>query len=149
MASYRLVKQYLAYWLQLGKKVVIRNGDRYLLPKPLFEGDRYSQEFEKCWQEILSPESGDCYLEGTDVSINELLSSHWEIEECARCSMPVPSPTRGMPPSCCPCFDLPTWPNSDMPQPRLPANSRQHLNDLCNRLIKRNPEDMKSDIESA
>ena len=149
MASYRLVKQYLAYWLQLGKKVAIRNGDRYLLPKPLFEGDRYSSEFEKCWQEILSPESGDCYLEGTDVSINELLSSHWEIEECARCSMPVPSPTRGMPPSCCPCFDLPTWPNSDMPQPRLPANSRQHLNDLCNRLIKRNPEDMKSDIESA
>lgn len=144
MSSYRQVKQYLAYWFQLGKKVLLRNGEQSLLPQPLFEGDRYSPEFEKCWQEILSPESGDCYLEGTDVPISELLTNAWEIEECARCAMPVPARTRGMPASCCPCFDLPSWPNLDMPQPRLPANTQQHLHEICNRLMKSEPEDIES-----
>lgn len=144
MASYNQVKQYLAYWLQLGKQVVLYNGDQKQLPQPLFEGNRYSSEFEKCWQEILSPESGDCYLEGTDVPISELLSSNWEIEECARCTMPVPFRTRGMPTSCCPCFDLPSWPNSEMPQPRLPADTKKHLLDLCSRLTRSNSDDIAS-----
>ena len=36
-----------------------------LCPLPIFNGDRYSSQFEDCWQKILDPESGDCYLEGT------------------------------------------------------------------------------------
>ncbi|MEL7037401.1 MAG: hypothetical protein AAFO04_17530 [Cyanobacteria bacterium J06592_8] len=144
MASSHLVKQYLAYWLQLGKAVVLHNGDQKRCPQPIFSGNRYSWEFEQCWQEILCPDSGDCYLEGTEVPIRELLTSSWEIEGCARCSMPIPFRTRGMPPNCCPCFDLPNWPNSEIPQPRLPADTRQHLVNLCSRLTQSNSDDIAS-----
>ncbi|MDY7020242.1 MAG: hypothetical protein SWJ54_02625 [Cyanobacteriota bacterium] len=54
MASSRQVKRYLAYWLQLGKSVVLHSGDQKRCPKPIYEGNRYSSEFEQCWQEILS-----------------------------------------------------------------------------------------------
>jgi hypothetical protein len=68
MASEQQVKRYLAYWFQLGKKVVIRNGNSALSPQPVMTGDRYSDEFESIWQQILSPDSGDCYLEGTQAN---------------------------------------------------------------------------------
>ena len=134
MASENQVKQYLAHWLQLGKKVFIRNGADSRLPLTVVQGERYSQQFEECWNEILSPESGECYLDGTEQTIENLLSSQWEIESCGRCSLLVPVKVAGMPPNCCPCFDLPTWPNLEVPLPRLPVSTRLHLLNMCNRL---------------
>ncbi|VXD21797.1 conserved hypothetical protein [Planktothrix serta PCC 8927] len=134
MASQHQVKQYLAHWFQLGKKVLIHNGTEFRLPQFVVQGERYSREFEDCWKEILSPESGECYLEGTEETIQDLLSSKWEIESCARCSLLVPIKTVGMPPTCCPCFDLPTWPNMETPLPRLPISTRLYLLNICNRL---------------
>lgn len=134
MASEYQVKQYIAYWVQLGKKVVIRNGQQELLPEKIIAGDRYSQEFEDCWQQILSPNSGDCYIEGTDETIAELLTPEWDIMLCSRCVMPVPVRTQGMPPNSCPCFDLPSWPNSELPQPRDPISSKAHLSSIRHRI---------------
>lgn len=136
MASQNQVRQYLAYWFQLGKRVLIRNGEEALLPKTVIQGDRYSDEFEKCWQEILAPESGDCYVEGTNETIAELLTPAWELNPCARCSMPVPLRNVGMPPEACPCYDLPTWPNLEIPVPRSPIDSKTHLLGLRDRLLK-------------
>jgi hypothetical protein len=79
MASESEVRKYIAYWFQLGKKVLIRNGSEALLPKSVIAGDRYSNEFEECWQKILSPDSGDCYLQGTNETIAQLLTPAWEI----------------------------------------------------------------------
>ncbi|TVU55404.1 MAG: hypothetical protein EA414_01910 [Arthrospira sp. PLM2.Bin9] len=134
MASENQVKQYLAHWFQLGKKVVLNNGSQTQLPLRIIAGDRYSQEFEECWEQILSPESGDCYLEGTNETIAQLLTPEWEIIDCARCAMPIPVRIHGMPTPCCPCFDLKDWPNSESPAPRLPVNSLCHLLNLCHRL---------------
>lgn len=135
MASQHQVRQYLAYWLQLGKRVFLQNGSEAILPKPIISGGRYSVEFEECWQKILSPESGDCYLEGTSETIAELLKPAWEIESCARCSMPIPLRRAGMPAENCPCFDLSNWPDQEKPQPRAPINTQAHLLDICSRLI--------------
>lgn len=136
MASEKQVKQYLAYWFQLGKKVVIRNGKESLLPQPVIEGDRYSQDFERCWQLILSPESGDCYLEGTNETIAQLLTPAWDVSPCARCAMPVPVRNAGMPPELCPCSDLPNWPNTEVPAPRSPVDSQARLYQIRDRLLK-------------
>jgi hypothetical protein len=87
MATEQQVRQYLAYWFQLGKKVFTHNGQVALLPYPVIEGDRYSGKFEECWQQLLLPETGDCYLEGTRQTIQELLSPAWDIHPCARCAM--------------------------------------------------------------
>jgi hypothetical protein len=43
MASESEVRKYIAYWFQLGKKVLIRNGSEALLPKSVIAGDRYSK----------------------------------------------------------------------------------------------------------
>lgn len=135
MASEYEVRKYIAYWFQLGKKVLIRNGSEALLPKPVIAGDRYSEEFEECWQKIVSPNSGDCYLQGTKETIGELLTPAWEISRCARCAMPVPLRDSGMPPECCPCNDLADWPNTEIPQPRSPVNSQLQLSGIRDRLL--------------
>jgi hypothetical protein len=135
MATEAKVKQYLAFWFQLGKKVFLRNGQEGLLPEPVIEGDRYSSEFEGCWQRILSPESGDCYLEGTEQTIQQLLTSAWEITDCARCNMPVPTLAVGVQSLLCPCSDLPNWPNLELPPPRSPIDARQQLQAIRERLL--------------
>lgn len=135
MASPTQVKQYLAYWFQLGKRLMIDNGREVLLPQPIIQGDRYSSEFEACWQRVLQQNGRDCYLEGTSQTLNELLSSTWEISPCVRCQMPVPILSLGAQSSSgCPCFDLPGWPNTVLPQPRMPIDSQTQLNQICNRL---------------
>lgn len=135
MASTQEVRKYLAYWFQLGKHVIVRNGRERLLPQPVIEGDRYSQAFEDCWQCITAPDAGDCYLEGTEETIAELLAPEWSVSPCARCSMPVPVRNVGMPPLDCPCNDLPSWPNLDIPLPRSPVNSQVKLKDIRERLL--------------
>jgi len=134
MASEHQVRQYIAYWFQLGKKVLIHNGKEALLPQPVIQGDRYSEEFESCWQKIISPESGDCHLEGTQETIAQLLTPGWDVSPCGRCQMPVPIKTVGMPPELCPCNDLPNWPNTEVPQPRSPVSSQSRLIEIRDRL---------------
>jgi len=102
----------------------------------VIRGNRYSQEFEQCWQLILSPQSGECYLEGTDETIAELLAPAWAVTNCSRCSMPVPGRQVGMPPLACPCNDLPSWPNTDVPAPRSPVDSQCRLVEIRDRLLK-------------
>lgn len=134
MATKEEVKRYLAYWFQLGKKVVIGSEETHLLPQPIFQGDRYSQEFEDCWQKILSS-SGDSYLDGTEETIAELLTPAWDMVGCSRCSMPVPLRNMGMPPVSCPCGDLPGWPNTELPGPRCAINDQDQLKAIRNRLV--------------
>ena len=137
MASQDQVKQYIAHWFQLGKKVLLRNGQQVLLPpKSIVQGDRYSKEFEQSWQIILSPDSGDCYLEGTRQTIKELLSSAWDIVPCARCQMPVALIANGIQEHSCPCSELSNWPNTELPKPRSPLNNSTHLKKICRRLNK-------------
>lgn len=133
MASQENVKKYLAYWFQLGKKVVLGNGQEILLPKSIIEGDRYSKEFESCWQNILANQSTS-YLKGTEQTIEQLLSPMWDIDPCARCGMPVPEIELGIQPNSCPCDDLPNWPNTELPSPRAPINSTARLNRIRERL---------------
>ncbi|WP_414565606.1 MULTISPECIES: hypothetical protein [unclassified Anabaena] len=127
MASKQEVKQYLAYWFQLGKKVVTSNGKESFLPQPVLQGDRYSAEFEECWQKILSQPTGDSYLEGTHETIHELLTPAWEMSPCGRCDMPVPIRSLGMPALSCPCNNLPNWPNTELPSPRSPISNEEQL----------------------
>ena len=151
MSSASSVKQYLACWFQLGKKVAVKNGHQAIAPEIVLQGDRYSQDFEDCWQYLLSTESGDCYLEGTQQTIEELLSESWEIIECSRCDMPIPVRSKGMPPECCPCYDLLTWPNTNLPMPRVPVNTQSHLRNLNSRLLEKEQfdRDEKSRVEGS
>ena len=134
MADLNEVKQYLACWFQLKKKVLLRNGQEELLPQKIIEGNVYSPEFESCWQRILDPQSGDCYLEGTTQTIHQLLSPIWNLSPCVRCKMPVPNMDLGCQHSLCPCQDLADWPNLELPIPRPPLDSLAHLQGIQQRL---------------
>ncbi|MGB2924257.1 MAG: hypothetical protein WBB82_03065 [Limnothrix sp.] len=127
------VKEYLAYWFQVGKPVILPSGDRQILPNPVVVGDRYSAAFEACWQELLQPQNRDAYLEGTDHTIESLLSGRWDISSCARCAMPVPIDNIGLEIGC-PCADLDTWPNVNVPIPHSLEKARDRLSSIQTRL---------------
>lgn len=136
MASPDQVRQYLAYWFQLGKRVFVNSGHEALLPNPVLQGDRYSPQFEACWQRLVAPHAGDSYLEGTSQTIAELLSSAWDIHPCARCEMPVPTPDLGILTANCPCADLSFWPDTEKPRPRAPINNQEQLTHIRDRLLQ-------------
>jgi hypothetical protein len=134
MASATEVKNYLAHWFQLGKKLVWRNGEAELLPSKILQGDRFSSEFEECWQKIISVNGQDCYLIGAEATIEELLTPAWTINHCARCAMPVPMVEVGIQPLDCACSDLDNWPNTELPNPHSPINSQTKLSSISQRL---------------
>jgi hypothetical protein len=137
MASSTAVKQYLAYWFQLGKKLIIANQDKAICPTKVVNGDRFSAEFEECWQVASNPTTGDCYLQGTQYTIQDLLSPKWEITNCARCDMPVPMIETGVQSSACVCDDLDNWPNNQLPTPRNPINNQLQLSQINQSLKKK------------
>jgi hypothetical protein len=141
MATPQQVKEYLACWFQLGKRVSVNNGTKFLYPQPVLHGDRYSPEFEKCWQLLLTgQELGDCYLEGTNQKIAELLKPNWDLIKCARCQIPIPLKVTGVEHTACVCSDMADLPNFDLPSPHLPVSSRDYLFKICSNLIKKNEE---------
>ena len=133
MASTEQVKQYLAHWFQLGKGVVCPKRQERIYPQVIFKEHHYSTEFEECWQKIIYTDA-DCYLEGTDQTIQQLLSPAWELIDCPRCHLPIPITMTGVPSPICICFDLSNWPNDKLPSPRMPTNSANHLRCLLERL---------------
>lgn len=134
MASPQAVKKYLAYWFQLQKPVIIARQNKAILPKRVIMGDRYSLEFERCWDLISAPATGDCYVQGTIQTIQQLLSPKWNISDCARCSMPVPIIDVGAQESSCICNDLDNWPNDQLPSPREPVDDSKALGNIQRRL---------------
>lgn len=133
MASTTEVRTYLAYWFQLGKKLIWRNTEA-LLPQPIITGDRFSPQFEQCWQKIMSVRGKDCYLEGSTETVEDLLACGWNINNCARCSMPIAMVESGIQSLDCLCSDLDNWPNDELPAPRSPVSSQVQLNKIRARL---------------
>jgi hypothetical protein len=132
MASPQEVRQYLAHWFQLGKSININHGQT-LRPQRIFHVNEYTAEFEDCWQQAIAAQ--DCYLEGTNQTIADLLSAQWDLVACARCTMPIPLPAVGLPQDQhCPCNDLPNWPNQELPLPRSPVEVVTKMDDLRQRL---------------
>ncbi|NJN75521.1 MAG: hypothetical protein HC796_03880 [Synechococcaceae cyanobacterium RL_1_2] len=139
MADPNTVKKYIAYWFQLGKSVIVNKTGHSLKPNHIFDRGTYSQEFEQIWDLIQNPSMGDCYLDGTPQTIQDLLKSQWNIENCSRCEMPIPQLDRGVSPCYCPCADMMSWPNLELPLPRSPINNNHHLHGLINKLDSNEP----------
>lgn len=134
MASQKDVQHYLAYWFQLGKSVHISNGRITQRPSPVLEGNQFSRAFQDCWQSIMAVDGRDCYLDGTQETIEQLLSPQWEITDCARCSIPTAMQTVMPVAQLCPCGDIDTWPNNELPAPHMPINNAKHFKKLKIRL---------------
>lgn len=134
MASAHLVKEYLAHWFQLGKPMVFGHENREVLPAPIFHQGSYSLAFESCWQQILERCGEGCHIKGTSVTVAMMLTSSWEVGQCPRCPMPIVMPTAGIKNDLCPCHDIPTWPNSELPAPRMGVDSGERLSNLRGRL---------------
>jgi hypothetical protein len=134
MASQAEVKNFLAHWFQLGKPVTLADNRGDCLPQPVFESGGYSSSFEDCWHRIMATSGHDCYLQGTTQSIAEMLSPAWDITACARCEMPIALPALGVSTHLCPCNDLATWPNTEVPTPRTAVDNRHQLQAIQQRL---------------
>ena len=134
MASPAKVRAYLASWFQLNRSVVIPSTAERLCPKPVIAHGGYSLAFEDCWRTLENLQWKDCYLEGTQQTLPELLSDHWDVISCARCTLLIPMPlslNKGLE---CPCQDLHSWPNNQIPLPHLPVDDQRVLGSICNRV---------------
>jgi hypothetical protein len=140
MATESQVKDYVAYWLQLGKRVALRNGQKWLRPTQILAENRYSPEFEACWDQVRT--TSDCYIEGTGQAVAQLLTDEWDITDCARCGMLVPMPAAGMPifQTECPCADMPDRPNNESIPARAPISTDAILGRIRERLQKDRPD---------
>ncbi|MBX2866150.1 MAG: hypothetical protein KTR27_21570 [Leptolyngbyaceae cyanobacterium MAG.088] len=134
MASQHEVQIYLAYWFQLGKPVHISNGLMTQRPVPVLEGAQLSRAFKDCWKKIIAVGGRDCYLDGASETIEQLLSPQWEITDCARCSIPTAMPSVMPVAKACPCGDIDSWPNDELPAPHMPINNKKHFSRLKTRL---------------
>jgi hypothetical protein len=134
MATQEQIRSFLAHWFQLGKPVVLAGDHNECLPYPVYYKNGYSQSFEDCWRHIMATNGKGCYLKGTTQSVADMLSSAWDITPCARCDMPVAVPALGMMKYPCPCHDLHTWPNYDVPAPRMAVDDGHHLEEIQRRL---------------
>jgi hypothetical protein len=134
MSNYDAVKKYFAQWLQMGKKVFIQSQNKLVGVSCVVRGESYTNEFEQLWAEISDPRSGDVYLDGTNESIQELLSPKWEVVSCARCEMPIPIGMGPQAAQICPCNDLGCYPNLEAIAPREPVITAKHLSSIMSRL---------------
>ena len=134
MASPTQVRAYLASWFQLNRSVVISSTAERLCPHQVIAHGDYSLAFEDCWRTLENLEWKDCYLEGTQQTLAELLSDQWDVVACARCTLPIPMPLSLTKSLECPCGDLPSWPNNQIPLPHLPVDNQRALGSICNRV---------------
>ena len=137
MASPEQVKHYLAHWFQLGKRVLTSHQQDLIHPETIIQGECFSAEFEESWNNVIALNAGDSYLEGTTERIQDLLENEWEITSCARCTMPIAMRYRGTATPGCPCGDLPSWPNMEIPLPRSPVKNSPILSDICRRVLSK------------
>jgi hypothetical protein len=89
MASRTFVKNYIAQWMQMGKSVSLSTQGEQVSIYKILDGEEYSSSFNQLWDEISTTKADQAYLDGTDQTINDLLSDRWEIIGCARCSLLV------------------------------------------------------------
>ncbi|MBE9030429.1 hypothetical protein IQ266_11870 [filamentous cyanobacterium LEGE 11480] len=129
------VKTYLAYWFQLGRGLRMPPGNQLIKPQTVLADGDYSRDFEVIWQQLSDPKvAAQSYLDGTVQTIAQLLEPTWEIQDCARCSLPVPMKATGLPTLSCPCDELQNIPDLTELPPRQPIDSKVVLQDLCQRL---------------
>ena len=145
MASQSQVKHYLALWFQAGQRALGKGaGGQHdsiqFCPQPVFQGHQYTPEFEQAWSQILK-HPANFHLDGGSVLIADLLSNTWEIIPCGNCLMPVPASILGSKAEPCPCHALASWPNTELPMPRLPVNNQAHLRNLFQRLKQQAPQE--------
>ena len=137
MASSKLVKQYLAQWLQLGQSLEVPSQGRHIQQRTTVMGGSFSSAFDKLWQEITQPSLiNQVHLYYTHETIGQLLSNEWDILPCARCNCLVACLSLGArQPHPCPCNALPNFPNLDSLPPRLPLETTHHLAQIRDRVI--------------
>lgn len=133
MAIETQVQEYLACWFQLGKQVVYLKTGEKICPTPVLCHGAYSANFQACWQRFQA-NPDHYYLEGSAQLLSDLLSSRWDVNPCARCSMPVPQSANGLPISVCPCHDIRNWPDFTLPLPRGPQSWLSPMRALRDRL---------------
>lgn len=134
MASLQQLQQYLALWFQVGQGVVVNTNGQTYCPQPVLSQGKYSPEFQQCWQQLEQFGLENCYLDGTVLSLEELLNPTWEITACARCLMPIALPIGKLPNLACPCSDSPSWPNFDLPIPHALEGANAPLQRICDRI---------------
>ncbi len=133
MASESQVKEYLACWLQVGKRILHDSGNREFHDPRIVNKRGYTSEFESWWDEFRE-NAHHWHLEGCNNALDVLFTPQWDIVDCALCVMPVPKLVAGVNDPNCTCSDLELWPNLEIPKPHTPNDMQDKLTKLRKKL---------------
>lgn len=120
MTDLKTLISYVAYYMSRGKAVISPLSDRLPFQGLVYQYRGYHRDFQLFWQNL--QQQRDFYqlsLEGDAFTFKHLLEHKHEIGECARCHLPIPTPTGW-------ALDVPACHLCDR-EPSLSSCSRQEL----------------------
>src|SRR6476619_3856875 len=120
MTDCKTLISYVAYYVSRGKAVISPLSDRLSFQGLVYEYRGYHRDFLLFWQRL--QQRRDFYqlcLEGDTFTFKQLLEHRYEISECARCYLPIPTPMGG-------ALDVPACHFCDR-EPSLKSAERQAI----------------------
>ncbi len=108
MASLQAVRNYVAFHVHQGKKVVSPVHGTLSFQSHVIGSEGLSVAFLLYWRSLRKHQNFQhLYIEGDEFCFGQLLKSAWEFGLCARCDLMIPVPEAGayQPPACFLCQD--------------------------------------------
>jgi hypothetical protein len=134
MASVQAVRNYVAFHVQQGKKVVSPMHGLMPFQSHVIGSEGLSVAFLLYWRSLRKhPDFQHLQIEGDEFYFGQLLKPGWEFGLCARCDLMIPVPEAGayQPPACFLCQDTSCLKDQTVasPFPYLRTESPQSLID--------------------
>ena len=94
VTNQELLMSYVAYFLARGKKIVDPRLGLISFTGSVYQYQGYHQNFKSFWHTLKRHINfKNLYLEGDNHSFREFLDGSYAIEKCARCQLPIPTPS--------------------------------------------------------
>ncbi|HEY9747115.1 MAG TPA: ATP-binding protein [Allocoleopsis sp.] len=140
MTDLKTLISYVAYYVSRGKAIISPLNDRLSFQGLVYQYHGYHRDFLLFWQQL--QQQRDFYqlcLEGDTFTFKHLLEHQYEIGECARCYLPIPTPigsATSVP--ACPCDREPLLSarHQQVPQKQCGCSSQPIQPDSSKALVK-------------
>lgn len=145
LSKTELLKSYVAYYLSRGKKIISPVSGEISFSGLVYQYWGYQKNFLNFWQQLQQRKDFcDLYIEGDLYSFGQVIGDNYIVDECGRCSLPIPKTVGRAPeaPNCTLCLN--SWHShreSDQPQ-SLEAKEELRLTNVV--AIGTPPDDYKN-----
>lgn len=102
-----MLKSYVAYYLSRGKKIISPVSGEISFAEPVYQYWGYQKKFLSFWQQLQQRKDFcDLHLDGDLYCFGQVINDNCIVDECGRCSLPIPKTVGRAPdaPNCTLCL---------------------------------------------